>query len=84
MQFQDGVPAIEKGRKMDTNKTIILIRHGKTAYNALGKYMGRGVDEELSDDGIKEIIAKRDGLRAISEGAVIFTVLLNVQKIPPD
>ena len=58
---------------MDEIKTIILIRHGKTAYNALGKYMGRGVDEELSDDGIKEIIAKRDGLRAISEGAVIFT-----------
>lgn len=58
---------------MDEIKTIILIRHGKTAYNALGKYMGRGVDEELSDEGIKEIIAKRDGLRAISEGAVIFT-----------
>lgn len=58
---------------MDINKTIILIRHGKTAYNALGKYMGRGIDEELSDDGKAEILKKRDGLRAVSEGAVIFT-----------
>ena len=58
---------------MGKTRTIILIRHGKTAFNALGKYMGRGIDEELSEDGKREIMEKRDTLREISEGAVIFT-----------
>ena len=58
---------------MGKTKTIILIRHGKTAFNALGKCMGRGIDEELSEDGKREIIEKRDELREISEGAEIFT-----------
>ncbi len=57
---------------MKQNKTIILIRHGKTPSNALGKYMGCGIDEDISDDGREEIIAKRDHVRAICEGAVLY------------
>ncbi len=56
-----------------SHKTIILIRHGKTAYNATGRYMGRGIDEDLSDEGRGEILKKREYLRGICEGAVIFT-----------
>ena len=56
-----------------SSKTIYLIRHGKTAFNALGKYMGCGVDEDLSPDGTDEIIRKRDGLRSLTDGAVIYT-----------
>ena len=54
-------------------KTVILIRHGKTEYNKLGKYMGRGVDIGLSPEGIEEIKDKRDDIRRVSEGAMIFT-----------
>ena len=57
----------------ENRKTIILIRHGRTEYNTLGKYMGRGVDIGLSPEGIREIEEKRDRVRDVSEGAVIFT-----------
>ena len=56
-----------------SRKTIYLIRHGRTAYNALGKYMGRGIDEDLSPDGIDEIRRKRDNIRTLTEGAAIYT-----------
>ncbi len=58
---------------MKTKKTVILIRHGKTSYNALGKYMGCGIDEDISPDGRQEIMGKRDKVRAVCEGAVICT-----------
>ena len=58
---------------MKTKKTVILIRHGKTSYNALGKYMGCGIDEDISPDGKDEIIGKRDKIRAVCDGAVIYT-----------
>lgn len=53
--------------------TIILIRHGLTAYNAAGRYMGRGIDEPLSPEGIEQIIKRRDALRMITEGATAFS-----------
>lgn len=56
-----------------TRKTIILIRHGRTAFNALGKYMGCGIDEEISDEGRSAILAVRDHVRAVCEGAVVYT-----------
>ncbi len=57
---------------MRNRKKVILIRHGKTPCNALGKYMGCGIDEDISEDGEKEIIKKRDRVRSVCEGAVVY------------
>lgn len=65
-----GVVYIMQG---ESGKTIYLIRHGITAFNALGKYMGRGIDEDLSSDGIRMIEEKRDGIRRLTEGSVVFS-----------
>ena len=53
-------------------KTVILIRHGKTSYNATGRYMGCGIDEDLSREGMDDITKKRDKIRSFSGEAVVF------------
>ncbi len=55
------------------NKTLILIRHGVTEYNAGGRYMGRGIDAPLSDEGIRRVKENADRLRKLSEGAMVCT-----------
>lgn len=37
------------------HKKVYLIRHGKTLGNAEKRYVGRRTDEELSEEGIKDI-----------------------------
>ena len=56
-------------------KTILLIRHGKTQSNALGRYCGARCDEGLSDEGIKCTKDGRDSLISIlsKEPAFVFT-----------
>ena len=56
-----------------SRKTIYLIRHGRTGFNALGKYMGCGIDEDLSPEGISQIEEKREGIRRVTSGSVVFT-----------
>ncbi len=56
-----------------TRKTIILIRHGRTNFNALGKYMGCGIDEDISDEGRDLILARKGHVRSVCAGAVIYT-----------
>ena len=41
------------------NTTVVLIRHGETEWNKLGKFQG-GTDIALSDDGIKQAELLRD------------------------
>lgn len=48
-------------------KEVIFIRHGKTPGNAEKRYIGRRTDEELSEEGIKEIKEINDSLSSISE-----------------
>ena len=43
--------------------TIILIRHGRTESNALGRYCGAGTDEGLSEEGIRECNEKKESIR---------------------
>ncbi len=57
----------------NSEKTVILIRHGKTSYNALGKYMGCGIDEDLSVEGREEIAKNRDRIRKVCEGAIVYS-----------
>ncbi len=56
-----------------SRRTIYLIRHGRTGFNALGKYMGCGIDEDLSPEGISQIEEKREGIRRVTSGSVVFT-----------
>ena len=55
--------------------TIILIRHGRTESNALGRYCGVRTDEGLSKEGIRECNEKRESILRIirDESAPVFS-----------
>lgn len=42
------------------HKTVWLIRHGKTRGNAQRRFVGRGTDEPLSEEGIREARMRRE------------------------
>lgn len=42
------------------NKHIVLIRHGKTNGNIEGRYIGLKTDEDLCEEGYKELIQAKD------------------------
>ena len=58
---------------MKNEKTIILIRHGRTAANVKGIYIGCRSDVPLSDTGIQEIEEKSGIIREAAGDAMIFS-----------